>query len=75
MALGGSVCVLIKAIISAVMLKALLKLEGDHSSLRSGWSPPSWDGDPPAFTGLWGYPALSPSGGDRDLPALTGLQR
>lgn len=75
MALGGSVCVLIKAIISAVMLKALLKLEGDRSSLRSSLSPPSWDGDPPTFTGLWSYSALSPPSGDRDFPVLTGLQQ
>lgn len=74
-ALGGSVCALIKAIISAIMLKGFLKLVGDLSSLTSGRSPPSWDGDPPTSTGLWGYSSLSHPSGDRDLPVLTGLQQ
>lgn len=73
-ALGGSVCVLIKAIISVVLLKDVLELEGDPLSLRSSQSPPSRIGDPQTFTGLQGYPALSPPSGDRDLPVHTGLQ-
>lgn len=65
------------------MLKAVLKLEGDHNSLRNSWCPPSWDGDPPTFMSvglscselpLWGEGAGSTYGASLTEKILQGLK-